>query len=677
MSAHFRFSPDILRRLGEELVPHADQGLLELTKNAFDADAVNCSIKLENVHIPGGKILVTDDGVGMNESAIESSWLVLGLSSKAKQPTKKFSRIPAGNKGLGRLAALRLGHKAILRTRPEDEPGKEYVASLDWDLFDQAQTVESIDISIQTKKTDLPHGTTIEIQDVRNTLAAWDVQRLAQSLILMSDPFSGREGFRANLESPEFLELETKVRNSYFDDAVYRLQADLNNDGRAEFRAYDWKGIELWYDRTDTSYKTVPAVFELWIFILNKETFSSRPSTVKEVSEWLKVTGGVHIYEDGLRVAPYGGADADWLEMNVERAKSPEERPSTNTSIGIVRITDNDGRLVQKTDRNGYIENEAFAELQRFGKDALKWLFDKRIKIAEERRARKRAESAKHSKQASASLEKVLQHTLKSPEKRKEIEREIKKVLSASDREKSALREDLQLYRSLATAGMTSAMLSHEISHPIGQIDKLIRKISRSLPKAILDDLEWSISTINAAKSKLMTYARLPLKLLRIEKRRSGAQNLNQIVEQTVKDYAPILDDEKIRVELDFGPNAPKVFGSVALLEGVLVNLISNTIKAFARAGTPPEKRSILINTSIEDDNAFLSFSDSGPGIVDMPLEDIWLPGKTSEANEAGTGFGLTIVRDSVADLGGSITAEANCEIGGARFVLKVPVIDR
>ena len=38
---HLRFSTEMLRRLGEELNPHPDQGILELVRNAYDAEAGN------------------------------------------------------------------------------------------------------------------------------------------------------------------------------------------------------------------------------------------------------------------------------------------------------------------------------------------------------------------------------------------------------------------------------------------------------------------------------------------------------------------------------------------------------------------------------------------------------------------------------------------------------------
>jgi phosphoglycerate-specific signal transduction histidine kinase len=76
-TANFRFSTNILRRLGEELNPSPSQGLIELAKNAYDADAVNCVIKLRKTDSQGGKIVITDDGDGMNESEIINGWLLL------------------------------------------------------------------------------------------------------------------------------------------------------------------------------------------------------------------------------------------------------------------------------------------------------------------------------------------------------------------------------------------------------------------------------------------------------------------------------------------------------------------------------------------------------------------------------------------------------------------------
>lgn len=98
--AFIRFSPDILRRLGEELNPNPDKGILELAKNAFDADALNCTITLINTDKNGGTILISDDGDGMDVDEIMSGWLVLGKSTKSAKKKTRLGRTPSGSKGL-------------------------------------------------------------------------------------------------------------------------------------------------------------------------------------------------------------------------------------------------------------------------------------------------------------------------------------------------------------------------------------------------------------------------------------------------------------------------------------------------------------------------------------------------------------------------------------------------
>ena len=121
---NIRFSTNILKRLGEELNPDLTQGLIELVKNSYDADAHNCTIELNNVFnydphnqsLFQSKITIKDDGVGMTDEDISNNWLLLGESGKSTTEKTKLGRIPVGDKGLGRLAALRLGSKTILKT---------------------------------------------------------------------------------------------------------------------------------------------------------------------------------------------------------------------------------------------------------------------------------------------------------------------------------------------------------------------------------------------------------------------------------------------------------------------------------------------------------------------------------------------------------------------------------
>ncbi len=229
-----KFATEILRRLGEELNPSLDKGILELVKNAYDADAVNCVIELESPDQTGGSVRVVDDGDGMTPDEIENGWLVLGRSTKDQRKRTRLNRIPAGSKGLGRLAALRMGTRALLTTRPKAEKHSEYNLLIDWDQYANAELVEDVDIELEESKREpgTEHGTTIQIENLRERIGRRQVKRLARELVLLANPFDADPtGFKPVLKAPEYKDLETLVKRRYFRDADYHLVARVDDKG--------------------------------------------------------------------------------------------------------------------------------------------------------------------------------------------------------------------------------------------------------------------------------------------------------------------------------------------------------------------------------------------------------------------------------------------------------------
>jgi len=149
LSASFRFSPDILKRLGEELNPSLDQSILELVKNSFDANAKECTVVLRNTEQGGGAIEISDDGDGMDAEEILNGWLVLGRSGRSIEQRTRLNRIPSGSKGLGRLAALRLGTAATLRSWPSEKPQREYRLKIEWSRYESASVVEEVPLTVE------------------------------------------------------------------------------------------------------------------------------------------------------------------------------------------------------------------------------------------------------------------------------------------------------------------------------------------------------------------------------------------------------------------------------------------------------------------------------------------------------------------------------------------------
>lgn len=678
MSDTFRFAPSILARLGEELVPNPDQGLIELVKNSYDADASTCEIELIDITTTGGSIRIIDDGLGMSESDIRNGWLVLGKSGKDQTLTSR-GRLPVGEKGLGRLAALRLGRSAVLKTRPESEPGVQYTVKFDWDEFDRAAVVEEVPIEIQPGTTDLPPGTSIEISDLRASLGRMDTKRLARALLLLSDPFASDSGFRPTLISKEFVDLELLVSDSYFGEADFHLIAHLDDNGHATAQVVDYRGEPLWHEapvelNPGQTYRAPKARFDLYHFNLSGKAFTAKSVTLGEVRDWLEVVGGVHLYHRNIRVRPYGDPGHDWLELNLRRVRSPELRPSTNNSIGSVIVEDPDEELQQKTDRSGFIENRGFSELRDFAMDAVDWMAVMRLKEREKRREESKRETAKKKESAKSKVDKAVAGL---PDKqRKPLETAINRLERAREKEVGSLRDELQLYRTLSTVGTTVAVFAHETASPLERMENQTRTIARRA-KALAPDqydakLARPIGLLERAITALRSYTLLPLRLLQRDKRRLGAIKIHETIESVLDTFGPFLDDAQITVKTEFIDTDLRVTGRPASLESILANLLTNAVVALKSPDRPRRAREIRVSTALSGDQALIRVADTGPGIRDIDPDEIWLPGRTTKTD--GTGIGLTIVMDEVADLGGHIRLDQD-DSEETAFIVELPVM--
>ena len=684
-TARIRFAPDILRRLGEELNPHPAVGIIELVKNAYDANARKCVVTLKDVDHPGGQVEISDNGDGMTVQEIEHGWLVIGHSPKEKCRRTRLGRIPAGSKGLGRLAALRLGRFALLETRPRSERDAAYELLIDWKLFDRASLIDDVDfaIDVHTRKKGSTNGTTIRLDNLGDRIGRLEVKRLAKAMLLLADPFAENDdGFQPRLVAPEFSDLEALVERRYFEHASYHVVAALDKKGLATAQLYDARGrvlfsakhSDLFPKKDEQSLECPPVEFEFWTFLLDKVTFAPLPVTIQEVRAWLAEFGGVHIYQNGLRVAPYGDPGHDWLSLDVARARSPEERPSTNNSIGRVRLEDSDEVLVQKTDRSGFIESHAFHEIRRFAQAALKWMADRRMELAEKRRAKARTSAPKRTSKTKQRLDKTIEAA--PPKIREQLREAAERHDESRDREVQELKKEVQLYRTLSTAGITSATFAHESTgNPLKVIRASIGTIERRAKERFGEDynrrLYSAIERVKTSVDSLGVLDTVTLSLLSHEKRRLAKVDVHQLIKDVIKMFQPFFAGRQVAVDSELTGGAPWLHGSEAAVESILTNLINNSLVAIEEK--PPENRRIRVTTIVNENVLRLAVLDSGTGIRDIRTSDIWLPGKTTRKN--GTGLGLTIVKDAVLDLGGHVGVLESSPLGGAEIYVELPIV--
>ena len=152
-----------------------------------------------------GSIEFSDSGEGMSLSDLGDVYLTIGTSSRLKTraaraalPTK--SRPVLGEKGIGRLSAMRLGMRLQVKTTKEGEPNW-HLLGVDWREFagDLDALVESVDVHPvegPEKEDDAEQGTQILITALNDGWLAEKLARIAAAeLSKLMDPFSDRTQF--------------------------------------------------------------------------------------------------------------------------------------------------------------------------------------------------------------------------------------------------------------------------------------------------------------------------------------------------------------------------------------------------------------------------------------------------------------------------------------------------
>ena len=235
-------------------------------------------------------------------------------------------------------------------------------------------------------------------------------------------------------------------------------------------------------------------------------------------------------------------------------------------------------------------------------------------------------------------------------------------------RERSLKSAQLALVQSekMAALGTLSAGLAHEVKNPLSavlgyaQLSK--RKLSQpEVLKRHLDTIESETRRCNEIISNLMQFSRQ-------EKGEFTDVTINEVVEKSVGIVDHQLGLQNVQVNLELAPDIPEIIGNPNQLQQVLMNLAIN-----AQQAMDPDGGTVDIATYCDDDNVYISVSDTGPGISEEVAEKIFEPFFTTKAAGEGTGLGLSVTYGIIQDHKGDIRVE-RADSGGARFIIELPV---
>ncbi|ENT3300840.1 MULTISPECIES: ATP-binding protein [Acinetobacter] len=682
-----------LLTIGRDLIQDNNAALIELIKNAFDADSpsinITFSMKPDQTFY---KILIEDKGHGMSRDTIINKWMVPSTADKLTRKTSPNGRILQGRKGIGRYAAAILGNDLLLES--VDQTGKKTTAYIEWKQFETAKFLEDVEILIETFDSNESPGTTLTITGNEDGLAEWNETKLKdlkfQIKKLMSPLNKELQANSSNtsdkfeiiikedhfVQYPEQLIEETIEPFPLVNMFDYRIFGKLNSNGNGTFYFQTQKSTTHNFDEEilfsigkETGCGSLEfdiSVFDREVESLdqliargikhNPETFFSRQETRKLLDDY----NGIGVFRNGFRIRPLGDADFDWLKLNKQRIQNPSQKIGSNQVIGHINIqSEENSNLIEKSARDGLKENKAFENLKNISSEIISLLelrrFDIRRKLGISRPAVK-IEQELELLYSFKEFGDELVKNLKSKGLDDESTQMVSNLLLHKSKEITQAAENLQkmiaMYQGQATVGNIINLVLHESRMPLAAIKSNIKSFKKRHAKFIETQDENKLQEISPIADEISKntedFSRLFEKLDPLAyKKRDSVQTFNIYKElvSVISMFANEMSEKSIVYKIE-GSQIVEFEGWAQDFRAIFINLIQNSIYWIHEKNSPKKEISIFIG---EENNSlsFIDYKDTGPGI-DKSIKDnnlIFEPQFTTK--KEGMGLGLAIAGEA------------------------------
>ena len=682
----------IAELLGVQNFTNAESAILELVKNAYDAEVLNLTIKFNE-----NQLIIEDDGIGMSAEDIKKYWMHIGKSEKKYNIIDKNNknRVLAGSKGLGRFALARLGESVRLFSKKENN--NSVVWSTDWNSskLDYDNTFNKI-------------GTKIIIDNLRDKWRKKKIENLVDFLQKIYNDDSMKIKLLYNNEEKVikkyFLEpilgenCSTNI-NLFYDSIKRNLTIEIKSDEfQEEAKKYcpnidlkfqnfiinlsdELKGdFDLDNNEIDTVLTEIGNFKAQFYFYIASSTQEMEKFLYKYKIIPTPLKYGIILYRNAFGISSYEG-NKDWLGLGKRARKSPAAashptgawRVRENQLSGMIEIDKkNNKKLQDLSNRQGLEENiyyQVFIEIINRG---IKEFERYRQEII--RKIVKNTKNNLKLEKKESIINKIISNP-KSLEKlsiddKKELVTELKNerdLQIKSEKDKKEIEErykyDVQILNVLATNGLKASSIAHEMKNDRNTIafnnEYIIDALKEYKMWDILNTEEkteieyknvpYLLDKNSKATRKILLFMDSMLDNIEKKQFQIALKNIVDIVDKIKKiwekDYSWINIEIKSDRNIDFELSAD-------ILHVVFDNLILNSIQQ------NEEKQNLDIKIYIKQIESLIKFkyTDNGKGLEKKYLLN---PKKILEVHETtrknGHGLGMWILNNTVNISGGEI----------------------
>ena len=222
-------------------------------------------------------------------------------------------------------------------------------------------------------------------------------------------------------------------------------------------------------------------------------------------------------------------------------------------------------------------------------------------------------------------------------------------------------------------SGFVSAV-THELKTPLSNIRLYIEMLEQGIASTPEREQEY-YRILGSESSRLSRLINNVLEFSKLEKKQRSLNLQPGTFEEVIKEFTDILKEklklEGFKLRIEKGNLKPFNYDREAMIQ-ILINLVENSIKF----GKTSEKKEIVISIKKEKKYVTICISDTGPGIPGHALkkifEDFYRVDNSLTRKTGGTGIGLALVKNFVAEMGGTVSASNN-NGPGCTITLHIP----
>lgn len=666
------------------------------------------------------QIVVSDTGSGMSVEELKNNFLVIGTASRKREVDKALeagaSKTPfLGEKGIGRLSAMRLGDSLRVETAKGD--GYLNTLDIDWSDFTRIDAMLA-DIDIHPNRVDAVKapgwsGTRIIIGKLSEDWTAERVRRMAEyDFSRLTDPFvdpkkrprvalywNGERVTIPWMQKALIQGAHVSAQGAYtLVDGKPQLSCDITirNLGFAhpvEVDSYVVSSEDLESAVIGTS-REIPesALTSLGPFSFEVHWYNRRLLTsmdgigdLRAVREQQQRWSGILLYRDGFRVFPYGEDEDDWLALDRKALARTGYTLNKAQFVGKVEISRvANAALVDQTNREGLRETpeqQVFIGVMQYVIQDL--LFKSMKNVERQYKGQKvdlsdaKTEVASLDARAKSALTKLRQIAPKGDPSVEELQQTLFEFSEFAERARQRIEEVEQESRQMiemAGVGLMVEVVAHELARAS---ENALENLEALRGKSVPADVKAKLDSLRAQMKSLGKRIRVLDPLSVSGRQRVETFDLRELVSNTLEAHQAQFERHRIAVNLSAPDQAVNVRTVKGMVVQILENLISNSKYWLDMGAGKQAGKKSTISIALLPSPPTIVFEDNGPGIAQENRERVFRSFFSLKEKSKRRGLGLFIARECANYMGATLTLDANPHNPNGRlnrFTLELPL---